>query len=313
MRITILLTCCLSIAAHAQVIETKKGPVEILGLEESTPESLQAKLNRLPDGELHYCAADLKTGGFPEASVIIHVETGPKLYTVVTVVEPKRAAEVAYRPRPERQIEVPAPWAALRDVVHSGPVSLYRYSAIPSAAPASGPSPGWWPALRALDSETDYGKALEALGGSRDPVDRAIAAMVLLNFAGRDGAWQALAGGLRDPDTSVSGVSQAALSSLRAHAPRKVDWAPAAAELAAVLHGTNLFAFQDLLQALGATGIDPQLAAPLVGRGGGRLVLAYLRARHADERNAAHSLLVALRGADLGDQPEIWEAWISTL
>ena len=58
------------------------------------------------------------------------------------------------------------------------------------------------------------------------------------------------------------------------------------------------------------TQIDPELAGPLLAHGGGRLVLAYLRAKHDEQRELAHGFLVALAGRDLGSNPEKWENWL---
>jgi hypothetical protein len=97
------------------------------------------------------------------------------------------------------------------------------------------------------------------------------------------------------------------------HAVRKVDWSPVVADLKATLHGTNLFTYNELVRTLAATGVSPSLAAELLGHGGARLLLACLRAQHADEHDAAHALLAQLRAADLGTDAGQWETWLSTL
>jgi hypothetical protein len=100
---------------------------------------------------------------------------------------------------------------------------------------------------------------------------------------------------------------------LRMHAPRKIDWSPVAEDLKATLHGTNLFTYNELVRTLAATSVDASLARTLLGDGGGRLLLACLRAQHDSERNGAHALLVQLRGQDLGDDAQQWQTWLSTL
>ncbi len=62
-------------------------------------------------------------------------------------------------------------------------------------------------------------------------------------------------------------------------------------DLVGLLHGTDLFAFQFVLKALAATKVHPALAVRLLGRGGGRLVLAYLHAEHEEPRTLAHEFL----------------------
>ena len=292
----VILTMVVGCLLRGQVVESKKGPVEFIGLETWTPEQIQAGLERLPDGDLHYCAADIKKAGIAEASVVIHIGNDDKWYTVVTVVEPQRAAEIAWRASPASSIAVPSTWAVLEEAARSGHLL------------DKPPTP-----LRERTAAADYDQAIEVLRGSAEATDREAAAAILTNFADRDGAWQALAGGLRDPDNRVASVCQQALNQLRRHAARRVEWAPAAADLAAVLHGTNLFAFQELLETLAATEVQPSLAEALLGHGGGRLLLACLRAQHPNERRAAHALLVQLRSADLGEAPEPWAAWIAAL
>jgi hypothetical protein len=218
--------------------------VEFIGLEETNRQTVEDKLDRLPDGRIHYCAADLKKAGFADASVNIYVARDRTLFTVVTVVEGKRSGEIQYRP------------AAVSDL----------------------PNPEVW----------TYESAIAALANAKDAGTRVAAAKALQSFGGRDGAWRALAAGMRDSDPQVSFASQQSISWLRSHLPRRVDWAPAEADLAAILRGTNPFAFVDLVRTLSATSIDPVLAVRLLREGGGRLLLAHLDARHAEEHRRAH-------------------------
>jgi hypothetical protein len=243
--------------------------VEFIGLEETTQKWAEDHLERLSDGRIHYCAADLKKAGYAGASVITYIGNDRTMFTVVTVVEPKRAAEVRPRPRPAADVPVPGEWT--------------------------------------------FDAAVDVLGHSKVAADRTAAAKAMRNFGDREEAWRVLAAALRDPEDRVSAEASSALQWLRMHAPRKVDWSPALDDLAAVLHGTNLFTFSELVRALAATSVDPGLARPLLGNGGGRLLLAYIGARHDNERQIAHALLVQLRGADLGQSPEPWQAWLSTL
>src|SRR5579872_4777691 len=96
--------------AHGQVVESKRGPVEFVGLEDWTPARVQEKMGRLPDGEIHYCAADLMNAGMAAASVAIYIGEDRKWYTVVGVVEGKHAGEIAQRARPEGDVRAPEKW-----------------------------------------------------------------------------------------------------------------------------------------------------------------------------------------------------------
>jgi hypothetical protein len=230
--------------------------VEFIGLEESNRQAVEAKLDRLPDGRIHYCAADLKKAGFADASVNIYVGNDRTLFTVVTVVEGKRSNDIQYRAMHADDLPAPAEWT--------------------------------------------YESAIATLANAKDAGTRAAAAKALQSFGDRDGAWRALAAGLRDSDPQVSFASQQSISWLRRQKARRVDWAPAEADLAAVLQGTNPFAFVELVRVLSATSIDPAMAAGLLGHGGARLLLA-------------HAMLVQLSGKDFGDRAAQWQAWIGAL
>ena len=243
--------------------------VEFIGLEETTQKWAEERLDRLPDGRIHYCAADLKKAGYADASVVIHIGNDRKMFTVVTVVEAKRAGEVQRRAQPSEEIAVPAQWTVEA--------------------------------------------AIEVLSRSKNTANRTSAAKALRNFADREETWRALAAALRDPEDRVAGEATSALQWIRMHAVRSVDWAPVADDLAAILHGSNLFGFNELVRTLKDTSVDPSMAKALLGNGGARILLACLAARHDDERNSAHALLVQLRGTDLGPSPEPWQAWLSTL
>jgi hypothetical protein len=243
--------------------------VEFIGLEESNRQAVEDKLDRLPDGRIHYCAADLKKAGFADAAVNIYVGNDRSLFTVVTVVEGKRSSEISYRTTPVGDLSARAEWT--------------------------------------------YESAVEALANAKDAATRAAAAKALQSFGDRDGAWRALAAGLRDSDSQVSFACQQSISSLRTQTVRHVDWAPAEADLAAVLHGTNPFAFLELVRALSVTSVDRAMAVALLGHGGGRLLLAHLDARHDAEHAAAHALLVQLSGQDFGDSAAQWQLWLGTL
>jgi hypothetical protein len=71
---------------------------------------------RLPSPDkLHYCAIDLKKLGFPEASVVGYSDHGHR-NTIVTVVEPERAAEIRYKPQPSAHISPPTEWNDLSKI-----------------------------------------------------------------------------------------------------------------------------------------------------------------------------------------------------
>jgi hypothetical protein len=313
--------CSASLPGVGQVIATEKGTVEFLGLETWSPERIQQRLGYTSPERLHYCAADLKGLGFPEAVVVGYTEEGRR-YTVVTVVEPQRASEIVYKSHPNGNFPLPENWRTLEGVTKESDFlsgGILDYSRTLPGARADRPwlSDGtpqtWWPAVRALANEADFERAEQVIGLSSDVAARALAALVLMNFSSRDASWHSLVSGLRDPDDLVQMACLQSLNSLTTFHPRKVDWSPSVPDLAHLLHGTDLFAFQFLLKALSATEVEPALARSLLGQGGGRLLLAYLRAQHDDQRGLAHDFLIRLHGSDLGDDPRLWDKWIATL
>ena len=71
MKIRLLLSLLIIIGfssvGQSQVVETSKGKVEFIGLEQWTPQMIQAKLGYSSTEALHLCAADLrKILGFPD-------------------------------------------------------------------------------------------------------------------------------------------------------------------------------------------------------------------------------------------------------
>lgn len=315
------LICLADFTLHAQVVGTSKGSVEFIGLERWTPALIQQRLGYSSPDQLHYCAIDLKKLGFPEAAVVGYSENGHRV-TVVTVVRPQHAAEVIYKARPSQHFSLSAKWEKLTKITKEPAFlegGILDYSRILVGAFADRPwlSDGapqdWWPSVKSFNNESDFRRAQQILEKGDDPAARAVAALVLMNFASEDGSWRSLVSGLRDSDELVQGVCLQALNSLATFHPRKVDWAPATSDLVDVLHGTDLFAFQFVLKTLTVTKIEPSLAGRLLGHGGARLVIAYLRAKHDEQRELAHGFLVAMAGRDLGSDPASWQSWVAGL
>jgi hypothetical protein len=319
-----LLVFLISVAPTAkpsEVVKTSKGEVEFIGLETWTPKMIEEKLGYKSPDQLHYCAADLKRIGFPEAAVMGYMDHG-KRYTIVTVIEPEYAHDVAFLPAPPQRITPPPSWQSLLSAVQQpnfleGGVLDYA-RALPGAGsdrqPLSDGTPQvWWTVLHKFAGPADYTNARKILRADADPSARAAAALVLMNFSRYDAAWQDLVRGLRDPDVKVNATCLQALNSLSTFLPRKVDWTPSLPDIVPLLRGTNLFAFVFLLKALAATGVNQSLAGPLLSRGNARLVIAYLNAAHPEEHDLAHSFLVQLHGADLGAEPEPWLEWIASI
>jgi hypothetical protein len=324
MKIRLLLllfvAACFSSAARSQVVETSRGKVEFIGLEQWTPQTIQAKLGHSSTDALHFCAADLrKKLGFPDSVVDVSPEEG-KLYTIIAVVEPQYAARVQYRPEPLKSMPTPGEWRKLLPLIEQQKVinNLLDYGqTLKGASKVEKPflqdsdlDKTWWPLLKERRSEKDYRQALKRLARDGDYKNRMIAAMILTNFSERDAAWLALMDGARDKNPSVNITCYQALMTLTTYVPRKVDWAKAAHAIRHILNGTNLFAFKHVLNTLTKTKVSAKLAPALLGHGGAKLLFAYLKANHKAEREAARQFLIQVSGKDFGYDDEKWRAWI---
>jgi hypothetical protein len=151
-------------------------------------------------------------------------------------------------------------------------------------------------ALHVLDSSSAYG-------------NRMTAALVLSNFPEADQSWYALVRALRDPHEAVREAAAAAVARMP---KRRVDWAPVAGELRALLGGTNLSHMDAVLVLLAQTEVSSTLVGPLL-RGNDQWILRLLTAEAPMAAPHAKALLVALHGGtDLGNTPAPWRAWIAT-
>jgi len=309
------------VAALAQVVETSNGKVEFIGLEKWTPATIQEKLGYASPDKFHFCAADLKERlKFADASVTVDRENG-KRYTIIAVVEPDHAQRIRYKPLPTGSIPVPDEWRGLIGFIQEGRVlnGLLDYGSTltnairPKEPLMSGEDTTWWRLLQPRQSQHDYESALKTLEEDHDYRHRAVAAMILTNFAHRDAAWVALMEGVRDESAVVNTVCMQALITLAHYVPRRVDWSSAAFSVRYVLNGTNLFALPHVIETLLKTEVESKLAGPLLKDNGGRMLLAYLRAKHEKERVLVHRLLVQLRGSDLGFDESRWDTWIASL
>ena len=308
-------------AKPSAVVKTSKGTVEFIGLEKWTPESIEEKLGYKSTDQLHYCAVDLKKIGFPEAAVIGYMNHGRR-YSVVTVIEPEYAKDVAFLAAPRQKMSAPPTWNQILSAVQrpdflDGGVLDYART-LPGAKrdlpPLSDGTPQtWWSALRKLSTSLDYKLARRMLQGDADPSARAAAALVLMNFSQQDETWRDLVRGLRDQDDKVNSTCLQALNSLATFLPRKIDWAPAVTDIVALMRGTNLFALEFVLKTLTATHLNQDLAAPLLSNGNARLVLDYLNAQHPEENQLARRFLTQLHGSDLGDSSPPWRHWIASI
>lgn len=311
-----------------QVLEGPEGPVEFIGLEHWTAQGLfDAIRETAPDQPLAACAATMRFElGFADAGVFGYLESttsGSERYTVIIGIEDR--ARVRYRTAGSETIDLPESWQALESVAEDdiGTLGMARelfdlrhdretarkFAELFDSDLAA--IERVWELIAALDGEQDRLLAQRVLANDASWSSRAIAATVLLNFGEDDTAWHDLVSATIDPIGQVSGAAASVLQSLvQMESGRSVQWDAAREPIAAVLDGTNPFAFQEVVRALAATGIEPALGKQLI-REAPDLLLAHVGARHESTRESALGLLRAVSGEDFGADPEAWSAWLN--
>ncbi|MGB7213330.1 MAG: hypothetical protein WBC97_11975, partial [Gemmatimonadales bacterium] len=166
--------------------------------------------------------------------------------------------------------------------------------------------------LKARQSLADGTRARETLLADPNVYDRMAAAAVLGNFAANDSTWWAVVAAMREREGGARDAADATLYTLGNTVSHDVDWAPAAADLHALLDGTNLPQLTMVMTQLSATGVGPALAKPLL-QGGGHGVLMYAAARQPIVHAVAIRFLRLVSGKDFGDDVGKWQAWIEGL
>lgn len=305
-------------------LETRNGVLEVLGLKDWTVARLNTALSDKlgPDYELdaRACAAFLSVIGMPDAEVrsIRDPVTGNRLWSV-TIIEPGDSARsVKRRVFSDSLPDTDATAAYFRiDRVDVAQQALRR--------------PNWMlgdgtdPAL----ANAPVGQMLRSyIRDHRDSVSQAWARWTVMhdrNWRNRLAAVTALVGGtqndstyyvlaeaMRDGQQLVAIQASIALQTLTQHERRRVDWAPVTGTLQQIVGGTNLFTHTSIYEALAAIPPDRATGHALV-TAGEELLLARLGASDPLLRSAAHQLLVAIAGKDLGIDPAKWRDWIRGL
>lgn len=305
----------------AQVVETSKGKVEFIGLEKWTPELIREKLEYKSPDNFHFCAADLKAKlNFADVSVTLDRENN-RAYTIITVVEPEYARFVVFKPRPTGSVQIPESWQSLAQLIQERGIlneildygSTLKKSNKTEKALLVEADRAWWKLLQERRNKFDFQTALKVLSEDKEWKNRSAAALILTNFPEKDAAWQALLSGIRDKDARVNSASFQSLITLTKYVPRRVNWSPAAESIRHILNGTNLFALEHTIKALLKTNVSRKIGKDLLKNGGGRMLLAYLRANNEERKSLSHELLVRLSGKDLGYDKAKWSKWMETI
>ena len=295
--------------------------VEVIGLEDWTVPMLQDSLRRYADGvtlDSHACAAVLRQRlGFAMASATTHRHWGEAgEYVLVSVVEPADSARVRRRRVGDDTVAVRPRWAEGAEIIWRRPwvfqaaMQQARGVVPPHAMEDSAHVRRLW-AFWDAHAGGDSNDLLAVLRSDPNMQNRAIAASLLAQGPASEEVARGLVSALLDDRDFVATAAGLALRPLAAH-PRSVDWGPAAADVHALLDGSNLFELDGLMVVLLASGADGRWAAPFLA-GGGHALLARMDSENPRMREIAHRLLVTLRGEDLGQDAAAWRVWVASL
>ncbi|MFT3883371.1 MAG: hypothetical protein QM703_27430 [Gemmatales bacterium] len=322
-----ILLCASSSYAQVLQVPGKNEKIEFIGLKRQQAQDVLDRLQALAPGKpLHACAAELKGKlGFADAAVILHFDENKKFYTVVTLIEKEDAHRVQYLPELKSSNDAASlSWKdglALTAQQHLLQAAVYSYGLVLNGKTDEAEKMAQdtfgvktaevkpiWEFLKKHQSKEDQALAIWTLQHHGDYHHRALAALVLMNFADADLSWWCLVEALRDPHAVVNGTAHQVLTTLVKHRPRHVDWRPAVSSIRPILAGTNLFVFSGMLEILRNTSIAPDLSEAVL-KGNTDLLTAYLQARHPDSRNKAVLFVKHLSGG--GERtPEEWIDWL---
>ena len=313
---------------HGQVLTGPNGPVEFIGLQSWNAQELFDAIQELePDRPFHACAAIMKLElGFADAAAFLYfadhltsIDQSSSRYTVVVGVED--STQVQYRPAGNESVVLPQTWQNLQTAVGEEANTLtvaarmfHLRAFAHQIAESMGSDPETlnkvWELIERTDGDEDLRLAHEVLTADSSWSTRAVATLLLGNFIDDDTAWHGLVGSLVDAETRVRIVASSMLEGLIRQERNSVDWSEAHGPLLALFGGTNPFAFEQTLEVLVATGVDPELGQQLA-RESPDLLLAYAGAKHERTREPAIAFLKAVSGEDFGTDLEAWTAWIN--
>lgn len=176
-----------------------------------------------------------------------------------------------------------------------------------------------WELATQAHGEEDRRLAHEVLARDSSSSARTVATLVLGNFMDDDGSWQALVGSVIDPHphrvvnevarSMLEGMFAGMVEGLMRRERDPVDWAGARSPLSAIFGGTNLPAFNLILQVLVVTDVDPEFARQLAHENPD-LLLAHAGAEHGPTRIPALNFLKAMSGEGFGTDLDAWRSWI---
>ncbi|HEX8637213.1 MAG TPA: hypothetical protein VF692_04045 [Pyrinomonadaceae bacterium] len=319
----------LTLNSSAQIVDTPEGKVEFIGLDKWNVERIKAVMaEKAPGKPLGQCAAVLVEIGFPSASSASVGKVDGKDYQVVTLVEPDKAHLLKEKPEFSDSLPDVEKWREGKDVLtksnrvfQSGlrfyPLFLKGETAqvekqLANFPKDAGQIKGFFQFLKTQNTAADRDLAVWILVNDGNLRNRMLAVTILANFADSDLTWWTLLDAQRDPFDSVAATASQVLTALSIHAPRKVNWSPAAHTIRYIINGTNVFLFTPTLRVLTRTSVNPELAKTLL-KDESHLLLAHLGANYKPDAEAAQKFLAQLSDFDFGYDIAKWKQWVKKI
>lgn len=316
------------IVARAQnTIENDKLRVELIGLKRWTIPMIQDSLAKYaPHDSLlnHSCAAilrdklkfaDASVAGFPKGQM-----GSTKELVVVTLIEPQDSALIHYRAEFTDTLPLRKAWLGAWDFISKHDEAFQRViqttdftrmdresfkanATLEEARPL-------YAFLQTHKSAADRRLAVKTLKSDGNWRNRLVAIVILRSFPQNDETWWTLVETLRDPYGRVTATAGQTLEGMGRFDSRPVNWRPADRTLRILLDGTNLFAYNTILNTLARTKVEPGLTNSLL-RGGGSMILAKLASSSQYDQSSALQFLRQISGKDWDAKSSQWPAWVA--
>lgn len=317
----------INLNVNAQIIKSENDKIEFIGLENWTIQMIKdSSAIHAPNRAVGSCAIDLISIGFADACVEKYFEDG-QYYTVVTILEPQYKDYVCYKSNFTDTLFNILEWEKGVTLFKKHPMEFqysvinYGYILTNQIDSTKVKLPDWidnsiieefWEFFKYHNKIEDKELALWILNNDGNYKNRIIATALLANFYSNNLTWWTLVDALRDNNPKVSTTAKQVLMALSNNIEKNINWHPVLHSIRHLLDGTNLFSFKTALKVLTKTNISPELSREIF-KNGGKLILAYLKANHNEERDTAYNFLKTISGEDFGYDSKKWLNWINNL
>jgi hypothetical protein len=313
----------------AQVVTTPDGQVEFVGLKSSEGKKFLEKfVAQTRNAGFHLCAADFKYEYNLRSSVHVYININDNKrvsYTVVKFVDPVNNNIKSYAvPVFKDTMPLNTRWDNINGMIEKKSqdykklcqrIMLEKYPDPDKKLITTVDTERYkelYNEIMSLKTEENLKLIMKALKTDANEKNRRDAVNLLILFIDKPDALNSLLACLSDPYDRVSGAAEEVIKSIAPYFPKPFDWSAYSAELKHIIDGSQLFAFDTVLNLLAVTKISPDLSSALL-KNGGELVLDNLTLKHPDEREIAHNFLKQISGSDYGYDTEKWQNWINSL